>query len=157
MSNLLKGTTSDFLDAMGRIKNAGMEQEFQAITAYFDSLKQLISSNKEEVKDTQKNNDELQSLAQSIINLTKLEHQALKDRPKHNGKKGGSHILHQAFYDLVDRILEKEKGDLGERGTKARIVRMVELKAGNTIEAPSRGQVEKIVSKKIDLLINHPK
>lgn len=152
MSNLLKGTASDFLDAMKKIKNAGMEQEFQVITAYFDLLKQKISANKKEVNITQNVNDKLQNIAQSIIKLTKLEHQALKEKPKHDGRKGSPPIEYQDYYDLVDEIIEQYEGDLNKRGTKARIARIAEIKAGEKIDRPCHKQCSNIIKEKVDNL-----
>jgi len=152
VGNLLKGTVSDFLNALEKIKGAGMESEFQAIIAHFNVLKQMISTNNNEVKATQKDNDELQNLAQLIINLTKLEYQALKEKPKHDGRKGSPPIQYQDYYDLVDEIIEKYESDLSKRGTKARIARMAEIKAGEKIDLPCHKQASNIIKEKIDNL-----
>tara|TARA_R110001583_G_scaffold100539_1_gene246571 strand:+ start:1895 stop:2410 length:516 start_codon:yes stop_codon:yes gene_type:complete len=150
ISNSLKETATEFLDALKKVKSAGMETEFQAISAHFNVLKQMISANNEKMNISQNDNTELQRLAQSIIDLTKLEYHALKDKPKQDGLKGGAPIQYKCFYEMVDEVIEKYEGDLSAKGVLIRIARIAERKVGEGVDIPSERQATKVVKEKIE-------
>jgi len=155
ISSLLRTTTPKFLDALKSIKDSGLEVECLAIIEHFNSLEAALIKSREMLSASRNSNSDIANLTETILNVSKLEYQALKEKPKADGKKGGRPLKYPKFYELVDNIIKNYKGDLELRGAKATIVRLAISKAGYEIDMPSNKRIEDVVGEKVDAFIAH--